>query len=166
MVGNHYKKVRNFGKARDYYQRALKLDPENSFALYGLGDCWRGEQNYAKAEAVWNKLVTKEPRNNNVLTRLGDIYLRLGEDDKARQCYHRVLSRSNNKYARMGLSRLYRKAGDYEKAIQNYEKILEYEERKDERVLGEIEATRAEIAARGVRSDDRPARGEGLVTGE
>ena len=98
---------------------------------------------YENAISTWKKLLQVNPRNDNILARIGDVYLKLGNDDEAKQCYHRVLARSRNKYALLGLNRILRKEGEYDKAIRNYKLILSSDP-KDERALRGLEESTAE----------------------
>ena len=108
-----------------------------------MGDCYRGKGMYEDAITTWERLLEVNPRNDNILARIGDVHMKLGNDEEARRCYHRVLARSRNKYALLGLNKILRKEGKYDKAIHNYKLILASDP-NDQRTLKELDDTIAE----------------------
>ncbi len=98
---------------------------------------------WQQAIKTWNELLEINPRNDNILARIGDIYMTIDNEDEARRCYHRVLARSRNKYALLGLNKILRKGGEFDKAIRNYKLILTSDPHED-RALQGIKDTEAE----------------------
>ncbi len=143
MVGNILRRRKDFTAAIGYYERALRIDPKNVYALYGIGDAYRGLQRYADAVASWKKIMEQEPENETVLTRLGDACLNLGEPEKAKAFYQRALEVSDSEYARLGMGRALRKEGRHEPAPDDHRPPAEHPP-ADLRVALEMAAAYAE----------------------
>lgn len=77
MTGNIYRRRKEFD------QKALEIEPTNNFALFGMGDCYRGQQNMEKAVEWWDKILEREPENQALWTRVGDALLSLDRVDDA-----------------------------------------------------------------------------------
>lgn len=83
----------NSTSAAEWYAAALKLDPESSTALNGLGYILAQEgKDTAKALTCCRKAVDSSPNNPAYLDSLGWVYHVLGFDDEARKLIGRALS--------------------------------------------------------------------------
>ncbi len=125
MIGNIYRRRKEFDRAMDHYENALELDPKNNFALFGMGDCFRGQLNMEKAVYWWGKILDQEPENQTLWTRVGDALVSLDRIDEAVQHYHASLKVGHDLYAMLGLARAAQKQGDYDKACYHCEQALE-----------------------------------------
>jgi len=125
MIGNIYRRRKEFDRAMDHYENALKLDPKNNFALFGMGDCFRGHLNMEKAVFWWKKILDQEPDNQSLWTRVGDALVSLNQFDDAVKHYHSSLKVGHDLYAVLGLARLAHKQGDFDKACYHCEQALE-----------------------------------------
>ncbi|MBN4063418.1 tetratricopeptide repeat protein [Cardiobacterium sp. AH-315-I02] len=127
MIGNIYRRRKEFDRAMDHYENALDLDPKNNFALFGLGDCFRGQLNMEKAVYWWGKILAQEPDNQTLWTRVGDALVSLKRYDEAVKHYHSSLKVGHDLYAILGLARAAQKQGDFDKACYHCEQALEVE---------------------------------------
>ena len=109
----------------EHYQNALELDPRNNFALFGMGDCYRGLLNMEKAVFWWEKILDQEPDNQALWTRVGDALFSLGRLDDAVKHYSASLRVDHDLYAVLGLAKVAEKQGDPEKACYYCEQALE-----------------------------------------
>jgi len=125
MIGNIYRRRKEFDRAMEHYQNALELDPVNNFALFGMGDCYRGQLNMEQAVFWWGKILDQEPENQSLWTRVGDALVSLGRLDDAVRHYHASLKVGHDLYAVLGLARVAQKQGDYDKACYHCEQALE-----------------------------------------
>ncbi len=125
MIGNIYRRRKEFDRAMAHYQNALDLDPVNNFALFGMGDCYRGQLDMEQAVFWWGKILEHEPENQSLWTRVGDALLSLGHFDDAVRHYHSSLKVDHDLYAVLGLARVAQKQGDYDKAVYHCEQALE-----------------------------------------
>ena len=125
MIGNIYRRRKEYDRAMDHYENALELDPRNNFALFGMGDCFRGKLDIEKAVFWWGKILDQEPENQTLWTRVGDALVSLGRLDEAVQHYNSSLRVDHDLYAVLGLARVARKQGDYDRACDYCEQALE-----------------------------------------
>ncbi|MCK4303961.1 MAG: tetratricopeptide repeat protein, partial [Candidatus Eisenbacteria sp.] len=82
--------------ARNEYEEALRADPLNATALYGLSEVLRSLSLYAEAESVAVRLVQHHPRHPGYLNQLGAIRMLQGSFDAAKQLFLRALEISPN----------------------------------------------------------------------
>jgi len=108
-------------RAREYYEKALKLDQHNPYALYGMGNFYRWTRDYPRAIEFWERLLTKNEGTVNLLTRLGDAYRNVGRMDDAEKTYMGVLNRNYDKYAQLGLAKLRCLQGREEEALDAFD---------------------------------------------
>ncbi len=125
MIGNIYRRRKEFDRAMDHYENALLLDPKNNFALFGMGDCFRGQLNMGKAVYWWGKILDQEPDNQPLWTRVGDALVSLGRLDDAVTHYNASLRVGYDLYAVLGMARVAQKQGDVDKARYYCEQALE-----------------------------------------
>ena len=64
-----------------FFERALRIDPDNSYALFGLGDVLRWQGDTEQAVHHWERLLQTAEGTIPMLTRLGDIYQQLGRNN-------------------------------------------------------------------------------------
>ncbi|MEM9424019.1 MAG: tetratricopeptide repeat protein [Spirochaetota bacterium] len=124
-VGNCYRKLRNFNKSLEYFQKAEKLDSKNFYVLYGMADSYRGLMNFEKAMEYWDLILRSGHNNQFVLTRAGDTAAASKQWDKARQFYERALAMGQDLYATLGMAALEHGSGNYKKAIALLEGLLD-----------------------------------------
>ena len=125
MIGNIYRRRKEFDRAMDYYENALDLDPKNNFALFGMGDCFRGKLNMEKAVYWWGKILDQEPENQPLWTRVGDALVSLDRLDDAIAHYSASLKVDHDLYAVLGLARVSQQKGEFDKACRYCEQALE-----------------------------------------
>jgi len=128
MIGNIYRRRKEFDRAMGHYENALELDSKNNFALFGMGDCFRGQLNMERAVYWWGKILDQEPENQSLWTRVGDALVSLGRLDEAIQHYNASLRVDHDLYAVLGLARVAQKQGDPGKACYYCEQALEVDE--------------------------------------
>jgi tetratricopeptide (TPR) repeat protein len=128
MIGNIYRRRKEFDRAMGHYENALELDPRNNFALFGMGDCFRGQLNMEKAVYWWGKILDQEPENQSLWTRVGDALVSLDRLDDAIKHYNSSLRVAHDLYAVLGLARVAQKQGDPDRACYYCEQALEVDE--------------------------------------
>ena len=134
MTGNIYRRRKEFDRAMDHYQKALDLEPNNNFALFGMGDCYRGKMKMDKAVEWWDKILEHEPENQALWTRVGDALLNLNRVEDAITHYEASLKNGPDVFSYLGLARAHHELGDLDKAREFCEQALAHEE-NSERVL-------------------------------
>ncbi|MCR5289548.1 MAG: tetratricopeptide repeat protein [Treponema sp.] len=116
-IGNCHRKLKTFDKGVYYFERALKMDPNNFYALFGLADCFRGMNQQFRSIEYWNKILEMDPQNKVILTRAGDAYRNTGDYDTAETYYNKAMDIDFDIYAALGLALICKGKGQYEDAI-------------------------------------------------
>ena len=125
-----YVKAELYDDAIDYYQRAIKLNPDSewtSIVCHALGAIYAEiKDNYEAAEATFNAGMVLDPNNVDIRLSLGDLYMSQNDLDKAIKTYCDAISvdpLNYLTYAKTGLA-LWEK--DYlEESIVAFHKSLE-----------------------------------------
>jgi tetratricopeptide (TPR) repeat protein len=131
IIGKLCWRVNDFDKAEKYFQRALTIDPKNPYALYGLGNCYRWHRQYQQTIDVWNEILEFSEGNKTLHSRMGDVYLHLGQPDAAEKSYQIALSQGYDRFAMVGLVRLYCERDEWQKAADVFWSLVAKEEAVD-----------------------------------
>lgn len=123
-IGNCHRKLKTFDKGVQYFERALKYDSKNFYALYGLADCYRGMNQQFRSIEYWNKILEIDPKNKVILTRAGDAYRNSGDYKTAEDYYNRAMSIEFDIYAALGLALLRKSQGQYEESVERLEALV------------------------------------------
>ncbi|MCW8860077.1 MAG: tetratricopeptide repeat protein [Deltaproteobacteria bacterium] len=107
IVGKLCWRISDFDRAEKYFRRALKIEPQNPYALYGLGNCFRWSQEYAKAIEVWQEILKSSAGTQALHTRMGDAYFNLGRMPEAEISYQKALTFGEDVFSTAGLICLY-----------------------------------------------------------
>ena len=84
-LGEFYLVTKNFEKAQQYLQNALSLDPDNAGVLTDLGELRIAQSDYSGAEKSLEQAISIAPNDWFAHWMLGVAYLRVNENEKARQ---------------------------------------------------------------------------------
>lgn len=117
-IGNCHRKLKTFEKGVPYFERAVSMDPDNFYALFGLADCYRGMNQQFRSIEYWNKILVMDPNNKVILTRTGDAYRNTGDYKTAAEYYQRAMDIEFDVYAALGLALISKGEGRYEDAIK------------------------------------------------
>ena len=125
-----YIKAELYDDAIEYYQRAIKLNPDaewTSIVCHALGAIYAEvKNNYDAAEATFNAGMVLDPNNVDIQLSLGDLYMTQGDLDKAIKTYCDAITTDPENYlsyAKTGLA-LWEK--DYlEESIVAFHKSIE-----------------------------------------
>jgi tetratricopeptide (TPR) repeat protein len=129
-LGDAYRKIGDFNRAKEIYQRSLRINPGNPFALNGLGHLHFDSQLYREAAAYWDELRAGEPQNIKILTALGNCYRRLKDFEKALEYFEPALKLdARNFYALFGIADCYRGLKNYRESLKAWETILDSDPR-------------------------------------
>jgi tetratricopeptide (TPR) repeat protein len=126
-IGNCYRKLKTFAGGIPYFERALKMQPGNFYALFGLADCYRGMNQPEQSLNYWNQILARDPENKVILTRAGDAYRILNDLDLATKYYNDALEIEYDVYAVMGLALIAKTNGEYEIALGKLTELMEKE---------------------------------------
>jgi Flp pilus assembly protein TadD len=124
-LGTAFEASGNFYKAREYYRRALGLNPKYVSAMVGLGNIDQRTGNMAKAEQEYRQAAAMDPSDGNVYCYLGALSFREGKTDRAIQELSQAIALSpSNPTAYFDLGVVYQKSGNSKRAAQMYSKVL------------------------------------------
>lgn len=123
-IGNCYRKLKLFGRGLVFFEKALELEPDNFYALFGMANCYRGTQNHTQSLVYWEKILEREPTNKVILTRVGDAYRNLGDFENAEKSYQRALAIDYDTYAILGLALLNKIQGQYDEAVVALNRLI------------------------------------------
>ncbi|KAM3491563.1 hypothetical protein MY3957_005163 [Beauveria namnaoensis] len=121
-----------YGKAVEFFEKALSLDPKNAYAAQGVAIALvEDKKDYKNALAIFNKVreTIKEP---NLYVNLGHIYAELKQFSKAIESYEIALSKEgkqNEPVILACLGRTWLNRGRAERDIDAYSKALECAEK-------------------------------------
>lgn len=124
IVGKLCWRVADFEKAKRFFLLALDIDPDNPYALYGLGNCYRWQCDYRRAVETWRRILRHNSGTINLYSRLGDALGHLGELDEAEESYRLALGDGYDRYAKIGLIKLCCERGDFGRAIEELNDLL------------------------------------------
>lgn len=124
-LGNCHRKLKTFALGIPYFERALLMEPNNFYALFGMADCYRGLGDHKNSIVYWQKILDIDPQNKIILTRLGDAYRTLGEIDKALECYNKTLEIDFDVYAALGLALICKAQEKYNEAIERFNHLID-----------------------------------------
>jgi pentatricopeptide repeat protein len=127
-VADGYRKVRDKTRSRELYERVLQLEPDNPYALIGLGHLHYDFREYDDALASWKRMheVAGEDVDIRVLTSIGNCYRKLKRFQEGVPYFEQALAREpGNFYALFGLADCRRGMNQPEQSLRYWNEILE-----------------------------------------
>lgn len=133
-------------QAIEFYQNAIRIDPEYGRALTGLGAIFLNQKRVDEAEALFEKAISIDPNHATALINLATIEQMRGEVESAIARLKRVIS-INPEYheAYLSLGSVLASMRQYDEAIQHMEKGVELNPKS---VIGQLNLAKA-YGARG-----------------
>jgi predicted Zn-dependent protease len=105
------------GKTR--CQSILKKDPDNVYALYGMGVLLAREGRNDAAVPYLKKALEKKAFNTNILKMLGKVYFDSGKYDNARSVFEGALGLYPQDYeSNLFMGRIYLESGQVDRALE------------------------------------------------
>ena len=123
-IGNCHRKLKTFEQGVKYFDRALEMDPENFYVLFGLADCYRGMNQQYRSIEYWNRILKNDPNNKVILTRAGDAYRNTGDYKTAAEYYNKAMEIDFDIYAALGLALLCKGEGKYSEAVERLNTLI------------------------------------------
>ena len=134
LVGAHYalafsylfNEPKDFNKAQQHFEHAIKLEPQEAKAYEGLGDVYRAKNELVKARDAYSKALQTDPSLSVASLKKGHINSFLGNYDEARTDYDKGIAGAEEvnriNYANFRAF-TYVHAGKPAEAIQELEKL-------------------------------------------
>lgn len=132
-IGDCYFSARNFAKAEEFYNSAVKLDPNiGDYAVFQSGYIDGLQKNYARKIEKMEKLIREYPNSeyaDDALYEMGRSYLMLENNNQAILTYQRILTQYPNsdiaRKAAVEIGMTYDNMGNTQKAIAAYKNVIE-----------------------------------------
>ena len=85
--GIHYFDIGEFDKAIEYFNKAIRLDPEFAIAYYNRGCAYNEKGDYDRAIGDYNKAVVLKPDHAVIYLSRGSVYHNMGNYEQAVEDY-------------------------------------------------------------------------------
>ncbi|MBX2861456.1 MAG: tetratricopeptide repeat protein [Vampirovibrio sp.] len=85
------------GSAEKHYQKALKVEPNNPYAMMGVGQCLSSRGKTDEALDVMHRLTKQHPGFAPAYYTLGTLYETKGDIDQAKHFYRQYVEKSGGK---------------------------------------------------------------------
>jgi tetratricopeptide (TPR) repeat protein len=123
-IGNCHRKLKTFEEGIKFFKEALRREPNNFYALFGLADCFRGLNQQDQSLMNWKEILRQDPHNKVILTRAGDAYRKLNDLDAAEECYRAALNVEFDTFAVLGLALIHKSRGKMQEAAESLEQLI------------------------------------------
>ncbi|HEY9049075.1 MAG TPA: tetratricopeptide repeat protein [Ohtaekwangia sp.] len=90
-LGVTYNSMRQFEKARSYFDKALKMQPENIRLYDNIGYSYVEEKNYTMALKQFQKMVSLNSRSDKGFYEIGKVYYLKKEYKKAIEAFNKAI---------------------------------------------------------------------------
>lgn len=151
-VADGYRKLHDKARSRELYLRVMEIEPDNPYALIGLGHLHYDHGEYEQALECWIRMMTISGARVDirVLTSIGNCYRKLKQFGEGVPYFEHALEMEpDNFYALFGLADCHRGMHDAERSLEYWQQILRND--PDNRVI----LTRAADAYRSLGELDR-----------
>ena len=121
-------KENQISEAEAFFKQIVEQDPENNYALVGLGDAARKRNAFREAVEYYKKCLIYHPGNNYALFGLADCYKALNQYQKAIEIWEQYLLHDNKNITVLTrIADAYRKVREFRKSKAIYLRVLEME---------------------------------------
>ena len=119
-----YEMEGDYGKAIEYYQVLMAIDPTNRNARSRIANVFVKQKEYDKAISVYEELSGIDREDLSVRFEIGRLYLEQDRFDDAIREFSLILaSKPNMNIVRYFLARTWKEKGDIKKALEEFLKI-------------------------------------------
>ncbi|WP_103679744.1 tetratricopeptide repeat protein [Alkalispirochaeta sphaeroplastigenens] len=126
--GYQYLRENMTREARARFEEVLVAEPQNNYALVGMGDLCRKERRFKEAVAHYQRCLTHHPENNYALFGLAESYRSMKQFNRATEVWERYLKHDNeNVTVLTRVADAYRKTRSFDRSRELYLRVLELE---------------------------------------
>ncbi|MFK5975195.1 MAG: tetratricopeptide repeat protein [Sulfurovum sp.] len=90
-IGKDYHNNKEYDKAMEYYQKALKINSKKDKSYYNIGLIYFHRKDYDKAMEYYQEAIEINPKNSVAYNNMGIIYKNKNEYDKAIKYYQKSI---------------------------------------------------------------------------
>jgi len=124
-LGNYYDDKHLYDKAIEEFNKSLKLDPNDGYALNGLAYTYINLKDYENAIKYINKYASLFPLDANPYDSIGDVYFKMGRLDQALENYKKALGiKADFIWVYWGIAYVYALKEDWNDAIKWLNKLI------------------------------------------
>ena len=119
--GNAYADKKDYDRAIQDYNEAIRLNQRNASALYNRGNAYANKQDYDRAIQDYNEAIRLNPNYANAFNSRGFAYANKQDYDRAIQDFNEAIRLDpKNASAFNNRGNAYRNKQDYDRAIQDF----------------------------------------------
>jgi tetratricopeptide (TPR) repeat protein len=112
-------------RAIHYFERVLRINPEDEMTLCELGFIYDQIGNFSKSIEYYNRLIDVNPYNYSSWFNLGITYNKAGNHDEAIKAYEFALVANEEFHqALLNIANVFANVGKYNEAIEKYKEYL------------------------------------------
>ncbi|MDR1932688.1 MAG: tetratricopeptide repeat protein [Spirochaetales bacterium] len=135
--GYLYLKENQLGTAEECFKKILDIEPDNNYALVGMGDAARKRADFETAIRYYNLCLEHHPGNNYALFGLADCYKAFKNYPKAIEIWEHYLRHDDkNVTVLTRIADAYRKVRNLHKSRTIYQQVLAMEEDNPYALIG------------------------------
>ena len=124
--GAVYERRKDFMKAREQYARALELRPEDTNAMYNLGNTYAANGELALAQGYYEKILSLNPEHVDALFNLGFVLREEGADAQSFAILQRLIQlQPNSPDVLFQAGQIAFKLGDCASTKNYFEKLIQ-----------------------------------------
>lgn len=125
-IGIACEKLKKYPEAKEAYETAIELTPEELDAAYNLGLVLTELKDYDYAIECFNKVLSKDKKDSNSYFNLGICYLKKGDRVNALMNFQSTIELNDEDiYAHFYIGNIYKDLGETETAFTEFNKVLE-----------------------------------------
>ena len=130
-IADEYVKMEQLGDARNYYRKALRVNPDDEHALYELANCYEDDGLTDNWIHYYNRFVEEHPYSKVAWFCLGEAFIAEGLYEKAVNAYQYAITiDADYYYAYTQLASCYASMEDYQNAISTLHDAVDHTEDK------------------------------------
>ena len=124
-------------RAIDIFENIINLQPDNSYALVGLGDALRKEKRFNEAMKYYQECLNYQKDNRYAIFGLADCYKSLKQYNRAVETWKSYLEYDDKNITVLTrLADAYRKIHAFQKSEDIYLKVLEMDDKNSYALIG------------------------------
>ncbi|OHD82035.1 MAG: hypothetical protein A2355_18255, partial [Spirochaetes bacterium RIFOXYB1_FULL_32_8] len=125
-LADSYRKLGDYENSKKFYLKVFEIDPNNSYALTGIGYLFFENKKYDWALEYWMKMFELEPDNIRILTAIGNCHRKRKSFDEGIVFFENALKvQGKNFYALYGLADCYRGLAMHEESLHAWKELLD-----------------------------------------
>ena len=126
LIGNYYLELGQDAKARTYFERAMRIEPNYADGQYNIGVLLESEGQLAGAVERYRRAVQLQPGHVQAHNNLGNVLLSQGKREEALRHYRRVLQISPDfAEAHNNMGNVLQSNGETHEAMTHYRQALQ-----------------------------------------